>query len=452
MKISFENLGIIKQAELDLSKKLLILCGPNGTGKTYASYLVYDYIKDLIPANLFDATELLEKKELQINLDYDKLYSLKKGYANSLTEGVAKLFGVQNKNYFSDFLASVATSLESFQSNLKEMSFTFTDSYLGCIVIYSKEKNSDLLNAKLDNIDVLEALKEQQRNIIQILSNARIGKYLCFQSLMNAYILPVERNSIYTFIDELAVNRIAQPEQILEKEQQKDRYPRPIQDALKTAADLKYIKNESSDYKWLAEEIENNILHGTVLVSEDGDLRFKPNENDVGSDKLPLPIHLSASIIKNISGLLIYLKHQAKENDLLIIDEPELGLHPDNQILLARIFARLINSKLRLLVSTHSDYIIRELNNLIMLSSQKSIIQEKVKKWGYKEDEKINPNDVDAYLFNFKEDNPNKVSVTPIPVTEEGFEVQTIDVAINCLNKISEDIFYTLKYGEESND
>ncbi len=35
MKILVKNLGAIKQAEIDLSKKLTVFCGPNGTGKTY---------------------------------------------------------------------------------------------------------------------------------------------------------------------------------------------------------------------------------------------------------------------------------------------------------------------------------------------------------------------------------------------------------------------------------
>jgi predicted ATPase len=41
MKLKLKNIGTLKQAEIDLSKDLIILAGPNNTGKTYAAYTVY---------------------------------------------------------------------------------------------------------------------------------------------------------------------------------------------------------------------------------------------------------------------------------------------------------------------------------------------------------------------------------------------------------------------------
>ena len=157
-----------------------------------------------------------------------------------------------------------------------------------------------------------------------------------------------------------------------------------------------------------------------------------------------LPIHLSASIIKNLSGLLVYLKHLAKRNDLLIIDEPEIGLHPDNQILLTRILVKLVNAGIRILISTHSDYIIRELNNLIMLSGvkRKDGIKELLPKFGYNEVETISPDEVGAYLFDYS--GGDEVEVKNIPVGKEGFEVATIDRSIRQLNDWSVELFMAL--------
>ncbi len=132
---------------------------------------------------------------------------------------------------------------------------------------------------------------------------------------------------------------------------------------------------------------------------------------------------------------------------MLIIDEPELNLHPDSQIILTRIFAQLLNRGFRLLISTHSDYIIRELNNLIMLSTATEAMKKKAKELRYKDDEHILSTDVNVYLFNYR--SRGKVSVKSIPVEDSGFEVETIDMAINSLNKISEELFYTMKYGED---
>ena len=99
---------------------------------------------------------------------------------------------------------------------------------------------------------------------------------------------------------------------------------------------------------------------------------------------------MTASIIKTLSSLVVYLKHIANFNDLIIIDEPEINLHPSNQIIIARLLARLANKGFRLLISTHSDYIVREFNNLVILSQKDNDSIIKVaKEYEYKEDEYI---------------------------------------------------------------
>ena len=45
MKISVENLGVLKQAEFELGD-LTIICGSNNTGKTYATYALYGFLFD----------------------------------------------------------------------------------------------------------------------------------------------------------------------------------------------------------------------------------------------------------------------------------------------------------------------------------------------------------------------------------------------------------------------
>ncbi|KAA6341220.1 hypothetical protein EZS27_010965 [termite gut metagenome] len=301
-----------------------------------------------------------------------------------------------------------------------------------------KKENSDTISVQLKNQVPLDTIER-----VETYHLAQLSKYLCNRSIVNSYILPVERNSVYTFKDELAVNRLT-PKGKLDNPGQENRYPLPITDALITATDLNTIKKSNSDYNYLAEEIETDILNGKISISDYGGVQFTPDK----APEITLPVHLFTSIIKNISGLVIYLKHQAKNNDLLIIDEPELGLHPDNQILLARIFARLINSGIRLLISTHSDYVIRELNNLIMLSSDKKEIKAIAQKLNYQVKEKINPHEVGAYLFNYNTNDNRHVDVKSLLIDESGFEVKTIDNAIKKLNETSEELFCSLKYSD----
>ena len=101
-----------------------------------------------------------------------------------------------------------------------------------------------------------------------------------------------------------------------------------------------------------------------------------------------------------------------------------MNLHPANQIYIARIFGELINKGLRLIISTHSDYIIRELNNLVMLSNTSKEYQDEISNMGYRTTMMIKPNMLGAYMFNYDND---RVVVDKIDVTKEGFASISID-------------------------
>ena len=41
MKIKISNLGAVKEGTIDLTKRINLFCGHNGTGKTYLAYVIY---------------------------------------------------------------------------------------------------------------------------------------------------------------------------------------------------------------------------------------------------------------------------------------------------------------------------------------------------------------------------------------------------------------------------
>lgn len=271
--------------------------------------------------------------------------------------------------------------------------------------------------------------------------------------LPKAFIIPVERNSIYTFSKELSLQRNILVDQILDlktKEGRKKdpfdfvtrratRYPLPVRDGLEIAEDLSNYKKSESEFYKFADELENTILGGKIVVSREGEVFFTSDK----AKSTKLPIHLTASIVKSLSSLVLYFRHLAKNGDYIIIDEPELNLHPDSQILIARIIAKIVNKGFKVLINTHSDYIIRELNNLIMLNALESKSFDKIaKEYGYEIDNKLTPADVGAYLFDYCD--KTKVTVQNLEVTEDGFEMKTIDSVINDLNERSQRLYFLL--------
>ena len=73
------------------------------------------------------------------------------------------------------------------------------------------------------------------------------------------------------------------------------------------------------------------------------------------------------------------------DDHLIIIDEPESHLDTANQIQFARLLAQLVNFGMTILITTHSDYLIKEINNLIMLNGSFEDKEEVMKQHGYRE-------------------------------------------------------------------
>ena len=459
MIIKVQKFGAIKNAEIDLSKMLSVFCGPNGTGKTYLAYLIYaltsQYNRNIGNSLSTDKIkELFENNETNITIDSKVLLEYKSGIFRSVKDNLWNIFALsENKSekYFKDTEIICLTTDNDFLDIINKIEIDEPVKLFGFEFNILKKSNSLDINIKLSD----KIIKNSDfKNFVDLLLLSSIYSILSFYPITSSTIFPVERNSIYTFSDELSINNNERFELIKELSAGKKdinpielffkrttRYPQPIRDGLRVAEDLENIQKNNSIFFDFAEEIENELLKGKVGITSEGNVEFASEK----APRIKLSFHQSSSIVKTLSSLVIYLKHLASYNDLLIIDEPELNLHPDNQVKLTRIFARLINKGLRLVISTHSDYIIREINNLIMFSNVDAK-EDFSSIYNYNKGEYINLNDVSAYFFNYKNERAKQTEVTPIKIDKYGFEVETLDNTIDYLNEISNDLFFNLKY------
>ncbi len=457
MKITLENIGQIKKAEIDLSKDLIVLCGGNNTGKTYAAYTVY---------GLFRFLEKLAKKATLKGIN-DKLKTLL--ITGSVNLNLEEVFLAEKQNIINiiklgyvDYLATVFASPKDFfkyaqidvkideRIALSEISFFEIDTVRKfspqTTATFNKERGSLLINITTvsEDEDTLTAL-----SIIKEISNSI--SHIIFQTFSDdAYIAPAERLAINIFSRELSEKRNKLVDDVLNFDKNQDasdyigknatRYSLPIKDSLQLAEKLDVLQKEKSKFTYLADEIETNILKGKMKISEYGGVTFNPDKT-----QLNLDINLTASGVKSLASIIFYLRHLAKVGDFYIIDEPELNLHPDNQRKIARIIAQMVNAGIKVMISTHSNYIIRELNNLIMLNvnnkENKKEATKLLEKYGYQKEEILDYNKVGAYLFT---SNFTKILVSNLEVTNTGFEIATIDKETEELNESSSDIFFTL--------
>ena len=160
-----------------------------------------------------------------------------------------------------------------------------------------------------------------------------------------------------------------------------------------------------------------------------------------------------SSSVRALADLWFYLRYYAQEGDLLIIDEPELNLHPKNQRVMARLLAMLSRAGINILITTHSEYILRELNYLIRLCSV----------WGELErDNDLVAEYDESMLLNYQEVNvcvagSNSVLVpgnkrktksntlSKVETDEYGIKMDSFNDVIDEMNKLEDYIYWGLE-------
>ena len=76
-------------------------------------------------------------------------------------------------------------------------------------------------------------------------------------------------------------------------------------------------------------------------------------------------IDQSSSMVSELAPLVLFLRSSIKPGDTLIIEEPEAHLHPGAQADMAVILARMVRAGVRVIITTHSDWLLQEIGNLI---------------------------------------------------------------------------------------
>lgn len=443
MILNIENLGAIKQAKIDLSKKLTLFCGKNSTGKTYAAYVLHAFLM-AVPSSrdvlsYYGALREQVKKEGFFTIEKKYVEEWVNLKCEHVRKNLGSIFGISDDtcdSLFKDFKLTAEISEQDLKKAIVKNYF------LGEKVYKVKKKEGD-------NKIYIEADVDSVENGAEFV--------FIMDSLVNSdasHMLTVERNSIYTFKTELSLSRnelidkiqnLTKPDSAIELlNASSRRYPAAIRESLRIANDLENVQKYKSPFSEIADRIENDLLMGKVSTTPNGDVVFQASSMPKTKQ---LPFHMSSSIVKTMASLVIFLRHIATKDDWLIIDEPEMNFHPDVQVLLAKIFSLLANKGLRVVVSTHSDYIVREFNNLIMANSvvrKGSAVS--LDDMGYSTDMLLDYNDINVVYFDRKK---TTVTANPLPVDEMGFSIESIDETINQQNEIAENLYAALIDDEE---
>ncbi|MDE0556073.1 MAG: AAA family ATPase, partial [Candidatus Poribacteria bacterium] len=142
-----------------------------------------------------------------------------------------------------------------------------------------------------------------------------------------------------------------------------------------------YKESESPDegMKCLAETIESDVLVGRILMkpTPSGYPEFLYRPREMGEE---LRLTRVASMVSELAPVVLFLRGRIRPGDTLIIEEPEAHLHPGAQTDIALTLAGLVRAGIRVVVTTHSDWLLKEIANLIRIGELKRKDVSKTKK------------------------------------------------------------------------
>lgn len=183
-----------------------------------------------------------------------------------------------------------------------------------------------------------------------------------------------------------------------------------------------------------AQDLERALLGGTVRV-ERSEIDYPSFVYRPTNWRRDLPLMNASSMVSELAPVVLYLRHVVRPGDVLIIEEPESHLHPEMQVKFIRQLAAVVLSGVRVMLTTHSEWVLEELANLVLLSKLP-----KARRKGIDDpDIALRPDQVGAWLFEPKQ-RPKGSVVKEIPLDVEfgGFQSGFDEVSLKTYNDYAE--------------
>ena len=469
-KFKFKNLGPIRDATLELGD-LTIITGRNNTGKTYIVYTLYGFLRDFNSladgimeswsasgtfssmidypaADIVDQVLRNEAFDLRVSkddLNRERIHLIREMSGWYSFTGIDDVFNSRSETFPNAFFGVEVDQNKNEYSSIRldtqsgEIAVIFLNGKLSFFidrnkVTHPRRERDILIQEYLLEHDLRRAYVQFLLQDEQVLNrrphcstSARLAVSLFYPELETSRRTIVRRLQQKTETIKDNSGRLWVPADIIDESA--SRYALPIDDEIDFTKSIPNIapESDSSDTNEAMREIEE-MMGGSFAKIDDAPYFISSKDNP---NEFRIPLHVASSSAVEISNLYFYFALRREGQDqLLIIDEPESHMDPINQINLARAMVRWVKSGVKILISTHSDFIVKEINNLIMLDRHFDDKEQLLKELNYSEEDSINPSAINAY---YAVDGGLK----PCSMNEFGIEVPSFEQSIDELIRVS---------------
>ena len=410
VEISVRNFGPIAEADLDL-RPLTVFVGPSNTGKTYLSVLIYalhgvfggfsefPLIHDVTTAlkPQVNPTTLIE----EIWDFLDKPNTEERGFKFSNLPARVRNFAqssFQDPNRFSTELErcfdldSIAELIQLTRGENNEM----------IISLKVNEASQNLWNFDMKAAK-LEVTADGRINEETIVPKRFFEHFPWFSQLteQQCYYLPAARSGIMQSHRVIASSLITRSTRAgIEHFAEVPTLSGVIADFMRHIILYEGYANPNDGMNNIANTLETDVLTGQIITkpSPTGypEFRYRPQETE-----RDMRLTHSSSMVSELAPLVLFIRDLVRPGDTLIIEEPEAHLHPAAQAEMAATLARLVRAGVRVLVTTHSDFMLQEIGNLMRVGmlKEKGALKKETNDW-------LLPEEVGAW--HFQKDQPVK--------------------------------------------
>ena len=373
MKLIIKNIGKLKNAEVEING-ITVITGENNTGKSTVSKVLWSVFNGFYKND----EKVYNEKVSELRKIVDKL--MKENGYDRITDNFKDFFGIFDRTEEKIAVELLKNNRSYSEKEIKSIINTYKENLeIGDISNLVDEINDTL---KISDKEIIKVIVSRvmnkefhnQINTVFCKEKRNIGK-INLEIKDRSIDLKVENNEISDIQNYFLINKetvyIDNPFILDSYDYEEENHQTHLANNIfsenenSAISEIKVKKKLNNIYKKL-----NSVLSGEILENKNSKFVYRKNGEDIDLKNLSTGLKTFA-IIK-----MLLQNGTLEENGTIILDEPEIHLHPEWQLLFAELIVLLQKEfGMHILLTTHSPYFL----NAIEVFSEKYKINEKCK-------------------------------------------------------------------------